>query len=181
MPIPASLQPGLRPVTLGSHGNPLALSIQKQENGKWCWAAVAASVAGLLRPRPQGWRQCDIAANCLPNAADCCQRPAAYNQELELPPALDFVGCFGGNTAPNLQMSDIQREIDAGRPVCVRVEFPAGSSVQVKAHFLVIYGYDVDHKVIDVADPADQSAGPQSLVNFPSLYHGATWTDSYLT
>jgi hypothetical protein len=181
-PIPNSLRGNTQPMDMAAGSNPLAFTIQTQEQPKWCWAAVAASVGNFLGTGDQDWQQCDVAAHCLQAAADCCEHPNDFNTDCELEPALKYTHCLARPVVNGrLSMADVVREIDGRRPICLRMRW-FSDDPRAPAHFLVIFGYDLARGSVDVADPEDGTTGPQALENFPGSYNGGgEWTATYCT
>ena len=164
-----------------SGGGPMPVSktlsfvVQHQLQTNWCWAAVTASIASFYRPS-DGWTQCRIVNDRLGQAA-CCQNGSSMqcNQPWYLDRALTRVGHLSGYTSAALSMSQIRSEIDAGRPLGIRIGWVTGGG-----HFVGLRGYS-DQGLVDVQDPW---YGAQSLdyATFRSGYHGVgKWTHSYRT
>src|SRR5437879_6605632 len=111
----------------------MPFQIEKQRQDKWCWAAVSVSVDHYFFPGSTS-SQCQIARNVL-GGLPCCSDPAGCNTPARLQPALDAVGRLRGTLPRRLQFDEIQQEIDARRPVCVRVGWDGGGG-----HFVVVSG-----------------------------------------
>jgi papain like cysteine protease AvrRpt2 len=152
----------------------LSFAVQHQLQTQWCWAAVTVSVAGFYRI--PGWTQCRIVNDRL-GRANCCTDGSsdACNQPGFLDKALSRVGNLGGFSAGALSLQQIQTEIDAGRPIGVRIGWTTGGG-----HFIAVAGYS-DQNIVDVQDPW---FGP-SAVDYNAFrlrYHGSgRWTHSYRT
>src|SRR3954451_21309274 len=97
------------------------LAMERQKRSEWCWAAVSVSVNKLLRPESQH-TQCDIAGSVLQQK--CCDSPAPRecNQPHTLHPVLERLHLLAGApvTKP-VAFGEIQKEVDAGRPICVLI------------------------------------------------------------
>ena len=153
-------------------------TMQSQENGEWCWAAVTCSVAIFFGSTQ--WTQCRIASSEL--TLTCCVKPTPANCNVpwSLDTALSIVGHFSTYFAGNASFTQVQQEIGRGNPVGVRIEWAAGS-----AHFISIGGWLLDPSgtlFVDVFDPA---YGP-SQVDFSDLISayrapGDNWSHTYLT
>jgi hypothetical protein len=149
--------------------------METQAESEWCWAAVSSSVDHYFQPDSY-WTQCDIASQVIPG--DCCVQPDLYDEPEKLQDALDVIGRLR-NITGRLTFEQLQYEINANRPVCVRIEWDGGG-----AHFLALSGYQVlssGVRTVDVADPfyADST---EDFDLFPSYYHGGgTWTATFLT
>lgn len=133
----------------------LIFAMQSQQQTNWCWAAVSVSVANYFNtPGPQGgsWQQCDV-ANAEFGQTTCCQdgSTSLCNRDWYLDRALTRVNHLAGppQTGPGLY-SYIQQEIDANRPVPVRIGWYGDGG-----HFLALSGYDDTNgnQIVDVEDP----------------------------
>ena len=159
----------------------LSLSVQRQSESNWCWAAVATSVALFYRPI-SAWTQCGVASATL-GRTDCCgpaaSDPLGCNQPYFLDMALATTGHFASMQAASMTVPQISVEVSAQRPIGCRIEWPDGSG-----HFLTIVGVQTKSSgtaYIDVSDPIYLDAQIAFLA-FPALYQGgASWTHSYLT
>jgi hypothetical protein len=163
----------------GIGGYPLDL----QEESEWCWAAVSQSVARFFDPQ-SGLKQCDIAAQ-VTNQPGCCGNIRECNAPARLTDALPvaLAGKPSGASLKQvvsrpLRFDELQRELDAGRPVCIRIGWDGGGG-----HFIVLTGYQVlssGDQHVDVADPLY----PDCTVDYDELtnaYHGdGQWTHSFL-
>jgi len=154
---------------------PFQMDSQTERN--WCWAAVSASVDRYFDPG-SALTECEIAAELL-EANDCCANPKRHDKPAKLQDALELVGRLGKIQDGPIAFSDLRSELDAGRPVCVRIEWHDGS-----AHFVVLYGYRVmssGTRTVEVADPWYPDS-TQSFDFFPVFYHGGgEWAATYLT
>jgi hypothetical protein len=162
-------------------GLKLSLSVQKQLQSNWCWAAVATSVALFYRST-SAWTQCRVASATL-GRIDCCgpaaSDPLGCNQPYFLDMALITTGHFAAMQAARLTGSQVSAEVSGQRPIGCRIEWTDGSG-----HFLTIVGIQTmasGTTYIDVSDPIYLDARI-AFQAFPSLYQsGARWTHSYLT
>lgn len=149
--------------------------METQQESEWCWAAVSVSVDHYYRPDSYS-TQCEIASQVI--EGDCCAQPQQFDEPERLQDALGAVGRLGSITG-RLTFEQLKAEIDAGRPVCIRIEWDGGG-----AHFLALDGYRVlqsGARTVDVADPfyADST---NDFDAFPSQYHGGgAWTATFLT
>ena len=169
-------------IVLGSNGEAVRsgpsfpFQIETQEESDWCWAAVSAGVDRYFDPGSY-LTQCQIASDVLNEQA--CADPDNYNRAGSLQDALNVVGMERTSSAGKITFQALQTEIDAGRPVCVRIAWDGGG-----AHFVALCGYRIwsnGLKTVDVADPyyADST---QAFDQFPASYNGGgTWTDTYFT
>ena len=122
--------------------------------------------------------QCRVASDvtgktcCGPNgaSADC-------NKAEQLQPALQSVNRLRSVHSRALQFPEVQREIDAGRPVAARIEWISGG-----AHFVVLDGYRILPSAVHlhVSDPLNPSC-EVDFDEFTNNYQGdGKWTASYL-
>ena len=140
----------------------------------WCWAAVSVSVAEHSTGNPL--RECDIAAKCLD--LDCCGQRKPCDQEFFLDLALKTVGQLKRVETSRLTFDAIKSEIDAGRPVCVRVEW----AKEKTGHFVAITGYDTTptgRQIVLTDDPFYGKARTE-YSTFLTRYQGeGAWTHTY--
>ena len=152
--------------------------MQHQTESNWCWSACGSSVGLFFQTG--NWTQCDTANNCL-GRTDCCTTPANCNVYGYLDQSLTYTKSFNTMMGGTYSASNIEAQINSGRPVCVRVAWNGGG-----AHFLAITGYiypDTDPNDVTIY-LLDSIYGSSSmlLTDFPSQYHGGgTWTHTYLT
>ena len=135
------------------------------------WAATATSVA-LYYDASSTWTQPNRAHRLLrPRRLDC-------NTAQVLDSPLTIVGDLDHMVVAAETYANIRRQIDFGRPLCLRVAWSGGG-----AHFLAAKGYDAHGggQIVNVDDPI---YGP-SDVTYSTLttnYRGSgTWTHSYYT
>jgi hypothetical protein len=156
--------------------------IEKQLEDKWCWAAVTVSVDHYFFPASTS-SQCQIARDVL-SIADCCSNPDGCNRAAKLQDALTDVSRLTEILPRPLRFDEIQREIDAKRPVCARIAWNEGS-----AHFVVVSGYRQSAsgvQSVEVADPLFPSSTLEYDV-FVSAYQngevpqgGGQWVATFL-
>lgn len=157
--------------------------IELQEESEWCWAAVALSVVKYFQNASQPQTQCAIASKVL-HSQQCClpDKNNICNQPVKLGDALGAKGIGAlrqaGEIPRPLRFEEVQRELDAHRPICIRIGWDGGG-----AHAVVITGYQVLEggiRHVDVADPMY----PDCTIDYEELtnaYHGdGQWTHSYL-
>ncbi len=156
----------------------LDLVIEPQEFPKWCWAAIAASLGRYYRTAERSQRQ--VATDLL--GFDCSRLPdtPAGRERCDLYAMLDealaLVGCFSHWSPGRPTFERIRAEIDAGRPVCVQIDWSRNG-----AHFAVITGYHADRREIHLEDPLH---GPsvQQYERFPGAYRSSgVWRGTYWT
>ena len=154
----------------------LNFELPLQEHSNWCWAAVTAAIVHFFTPESQV-RQCGIAHDELD--LRCCEDPERKcNQVHRLQLPLARIGRLRGQQKQGvLSFNEIREEIDAGRPICVRVGWNGGGG-----HFVVISGYDVLPKMGEVVIIDDPQAGQSRLTYdaFLSRYRkSGSWTHTY--
>lgn len=155
-------------------------SVQLQVQTQWCWAAVSTSVAEFFALGT--WSQCKVAAAEFA-PLNCCgvDGSRGCNQPWYLDRALTRVGHFDRRTAPNAPFTDVQREVNSGRPVGCRIGWANNGG----GHFMAIGGWLVASdgtEFVDVYDPIFQFS-QMPYVDFCSSYRnpGDTWTHTYFT
>ena len=171
----------------------ITFQMEKQKTVNWCWAAVAVSVNRHFAPDSH-WRQCGIVEVVLSRAKGtdklplpvhaCCTKPIPRrcNQAWYLEDALKQVGRLKGwPKAVHLSFKKIQREIDAQRPVCVRIQWREPGN---PGHFVVISGYHITRTRVRQVDVEDPATGSLSTVHYRTLVsnyrHSGRWTHTYL-
>ncbi|HTQ15384.1 MAG TPA: C39 family peptidase [Rhizomicrobium sp.] len=162
-----------------AYPNPLAFTMQKQLQDNWCWAATASSVAAYYRD-PDNPSQCDLAKKYIQNS--CCPKgqpnlPACTcNEPYQLITPLQVLGRSNGDAQPGaLDFDSIATEIDAGRPVCIRIDINPPNG-----HFLVIIGYDRSTGDVYLCDPEYKVVGPHPWSQVGAAV-GGSWNESYKT
>lgn len=155
----------------------MPFQMDSQTEKHWCWAAVSAAVDRYFDPG-SALTQCEIAAEVL-DANDCCADPKVHDKPAQLQDALEILGRLNKTRHGPLEFPDLRSELDAGRPVCARIEWNDGS-----AHYVVLYGYHVissGTRTVEVADPWYPNS-TQNFDFFPAFYHGGgEWTATFLT
>ncbi|HEX4166623.1 MAG TPA: papain-like cysteine protease family protein [Bryobacteraceae bacterium] len=161
-------------------------TIETQKELNWCWAAVATTV-GLYYESTKQLQQCQV-AQTVTGIANCCSGEAACDQFGALDVALTAVNSILPATLNNqirpgkvLKFAAVQAEIDAGRPVGVRIQW-YGEDPNA-GHFVIISGYAIEasgEKWVDVSDPYyEDSTVPYD--QFVSAYlEAGSWSDTYL-
>lgn len=152
--------------------------MQRQELSKWCWAAISVSLGryyGVAR-----WQQHGVAGALM--GFDCSrfrEEPrvrARCNKYAMLDEALQLAGCYSHWSPGRPTFERIRAEIDAGRPVCLQIEWRRGGM-----HYAVVIGYDAGGELY-VEDPLH---GPsvQPFEKFPGGYRkgGGVWRGTYWT
>jgi len=147
--------------------NPLPLTITQQECSQWCWAAVGMAIGTFYRDPAWPPQQCELVNKVLGVSRDCCTGcNDTCNQQQNLALVLDTHCRDGVNGIATMKFSQVQQEIDHGRPIAVSIALndPAASG-----HAIIIFGYTEDGKV-NVADP--MHAGTAITMSFDDLLAG---------
>jgi hypothetical protein len=153
--------------------------MQQQQEPDWCWNAVAVSIEHYFDPRSQ-LNQPQFAEQALG-----VPLPQA-DQPFYLSTALEDLKKLAGNPQGFLRFADIQKQLDANLPVCVRIAWNEGG-----AHFVVITGYQFSPSgaaQVLVSDPILQDANVMVwdydafVMAYGPNYTNAEgrWTDTYL-
>jgi hypothetical protein len=174
-----SLRPSIGPATI-------SLKMQPQCHTNWCWAALASSVSAFYDQASQ-FAQCCI-ANLELMRNDCCDVPCHtdnvdFNQSHEPGSALNRVMCLEREVRNQIATrQEVQQEIGAGRPVCLRTVWTKGSG-KGGAHALAIVGYSADQDMLSLEDPWFGPTHEISYDRFCTDYQGlgGHWTDTYFT
>ena len=157
----------------------LGLDMQQQLQPNWCWSAVSTSVSHFYN-QASAWTQCTLANAELGQAACCADGSTPQcNRDWYLDRALtrtDNLQSWVGNP---VTLSDVEHEVNAGRPVGVRIGWSGGGG-----HFVVVDGYSdpgTGPGFLNVEDPFyGKSRIPYSA--FRNSYQGSgAWTHTYYT
>lgn len=151
-----------------------------------CWKVVAYAVANYYDPNT-AWTDCTIANEAL-NRPDCCtDPPACRGLPSDMQVALGVTGNFAsmtGSVGINNIKDNIIAELQAGRPVCARIDYSASS------HFIAIYGYaeyaGPEDNHVFIFDPHVGSHDHFGNLFFAGDYYGwknevGSWTATYFT
>ena len=121
--------------------------MERQLNSEWCWAAVTVSVDRFFRPTSTR-SQCQVVGRTL--GKSCCTTQTARadspcNVSGMLHEQLEKLGLLARE--PIIEpaaFAMVQREVDAGRPVCVLVKWRDKKGVMTnRGHFITISGYSI--------------------------------------
>jgi hypothetical protein len=155
----------------------LALSVPHQLEDNWCWAATSDGIDHYYNSGST-WTQCKIANTTL-GRGDCCGSGAsgACNQGWYLDQALTTVGRFDHVQAQAASFQTVDSEIDAKRPLGVRIGWSGGGG-----HFVALGGYrELPQQYVHVEDPW---YGPSDVAytTLETAYQGTgSWTHTYWT
>jgi len=155
----------------------LELSMQHQLQDNWCWAAVSTSVAAFFGST--NWTQCSVVSKEVKDATCCANGSSSKcNVPWRLDKALRRVKALKKKRdgIPG-DLEGIRREIDDGRPVCIRIAWSGGGG-----HFIAIEGYRDDSASVAVEDPWHGASDVPLAVFRSGRYHGTgSWTHTYYT
>jgi len=157
----------------------LGFDMQHQLQTNWCWSAVSTSVSHFYNPASP-WTQCGVANAELGQTACCADgSTAACNRDWYLDRGLSRVGnlqSWSGAAAP---LSEVEHEVNAGRPLGVRIGWQGGGG-----HFVVLAGYDDPGTGPGFLRVEDPWYGPSRMAYsaFRNAYQGSgSWTHTYHT
>jgi Papain-like cysteine protease AvrRpt2 len=159
--------------------------IEPQCHSYWCWAAVAASVSAFY-DETSTFSQCRI-ANLELHRQDCCTfdcgaNGVEFNIMHTLGSALNRAGRLKRLVRfQRATRAEVQQEIRARRPLCVRTIWSGGG-----AHFVVIVGYSPDDDSLVIADPWRGKIFEVPFDRFCSQFSpeeglNGMWNDTYYT
>ena len=154
----------------------LSIEVQRQRQSNWCWAACTSSVAAFLGSggRPS---QCELAGEAHDERGCCAEKPSEKcNRPWYLDRALKLVDRFDDKRKGPADWGTIQAEIDAGRPLGVRIGWRGGGG-----HFVLITGYRavVRTPFVRVEDPWT-GVSELTIGELSTRYKGnGTWTHTY--
>jgi Peptidase_C39 like family len=152
-------------VSDGTITGTVSLSMERQKMPEWCWAAVSVSVDRFFRPGSVH-TQCELAGSVL--TLPCCSSPTpsgACNAPHELNPVLGRLHLLAADPILKpLTFGHVQKEIDAGRPVCVLIKWlDKKGQVSNRGHFIAISGYRVTPAHAQFVSLADPFFGPSEI------------------
>jgi hypothetical protein len=161
-----------------SNAADLQMHVQKQTQTLWCWAACSSSTSVFFQASST-WTQCRLADAEL-SQRSCCVNggSSGCNQPWYVHRALSRTGNLAGRTNGAATWDEVTREIDAGRPVCARIDWGDKTG-----HFVLITGYSEtgDRRTLEVEDPWTGSASVE-LDEFTKRYQSrGTWSHTYFT
>jgi Papain-like cysteine protease AvrRpt2 len=154
------------------------INVQHQLQTNWCWAACSTSASAFYDPKST-WGQCGL-VNAELKQKGCCGAGdgADCNQPWYLDRALKRTGNLARKSDGPARFETVRAEIDAGRPVGVRIGWFGGGG-----HFVMITGYRAagGAREVDVQDPwtGTSHIAIDTLTN--SYKSRGKWTHTYLT
>jgi Papain-like cysteine protease AvrRpt2 len=152
-----------------------------QEKLNWCWAAVASTIAGYYFPT-MPINQDAVAREVL--GPPCSATGSGCDVQADLGEVFDKLNAGHGNPmrknvlARALTFQEVRDFIDAGVPICVRIEWLGGGG-----HFVIVTGYSVSDTGVNWVDVSDPFYGDSLLpFDFFSAQYRFVghWTDSYM-
>lgn len=153
-----------------------SFDMRAQRLREWCWAAVSVSIEAYY-DKNTPWTECKIAQAEF--GLSCCDSAEQCNKVSRLDPPLNRLHRLRGKPVfRRLSFQEIQKEIDSGRPIAVRVGWREGGG-----HFLVIRGYNVTPSGVHQVLLGDPFYGDSRTAydHFCTSYQGSgTWTDTLL-
>lgn len=168
-------------------GRCVGLTVERQQQTQWCWAAVSNSVSHFYNAGST-WSQCTI-VNAELGRTNCCTSgsSSACNKSWYLDRALRRVGCLLTWASGTLSFATVRSLLGAGRPPCARQGWSGGGG-----HFMAIVcvfegvvgalsGAGSTAKRVKISDPwyGDSIV---DYTTFVSGYQGSgSWTHSYRT
>jgi hypothetical protein len=170
--------PGGAP-TGGAGANMLPFTMHPQEQANWCWSAVGVSVAQFYIPATPWTSQCYLASQEL--GLTCCptgMNNGACDVPWYLERSLTRVGHYNTIGFGSLGIGAIRAEIDAARPLGVRIQWSGTGG-----HFVVVSGYSVGAggTFVTIEDPI-YGQSTLTLSAFSTSYQGSgSWSHSYWT
>lgn len=156
----------------------LEFAMEHQQQTFWCWAATSVSVSHFYGGESD-WTQCGmvnaerrLTTCCADGRANGCNVPNVLDSPLRRAQVLDRW------QRGSVSFDRIRGEIDAGRPLAWRIEWPDGTG-----HFAVIEGYQPSSRqLLTVKDSWSGSVDVPFQMLARGRYRGnGKWTHSYFT
>jgi hypothetical protein len=156
----------------------VSISVQHQLQTNWCWAACSTSASAFYDPAST-WGQCGI-VNAELKENGCCGSGSSpkCNVPWYLDRALKRTGNFARKSDGPARWETVRAEIDANRPVGVRIGWFGGGG-----HFVMITGYRAagGAREVDVQDPWTGTSHIPMDILAKSYKNRGKWTHTYLT
>lgn len=159
-------------------GCQLSLTMQRQAESLWCWAAVTVSVSFFYSPAST-WTQCSLVSAELGNPSCCTDgSSSACNMTWTLDTALQRTNNLLRWFTGTVPAAGIRAELGALHPICSRIGWNNGGG-----HFVAITGYQNDGVVEEVTvDDPFYGRSHVALAVFVTAYQNdGVWTHSYYT
>ena len=156
----------------------LNMTMERQLETNWCWAAVSVSVRKFYTPGSPV-TQCQIANQQLSTGTCCANSSSATcNKPWFLNRALAGMGALNAMSNGTLPFTSVQIEIDNTRPLGCRIGWRLGGG-----HFVCIDGYAsvATGDFVTILDPW-YGTTTETYSNFSTNYRSSgSWTHSYTT
>ncbi|WP_229891122.1 papain-like cysteine protease family protein [Streptomyces mashuensis] len=121
------------------------ITMQKQEKTQWCWDASGNTIAAWWGYSYTQTQFCDLAHSA--TGVSCANQPATLGDMAGAWQKMGFSNT-GTGVSSALSFNDISTEVNASRPMGVRIGWNSGGG-----HMNVIYGFDERNNTIGVGDP----------------------------
>lgn len=174
----------------------MRFNLQMQQQTKWCWAAVTASLLSFFNAQ-DATKQCQVVKqffgqpqNGESAEADCCQSGLAEvcNKTFKLSQALESINLLEACESRPLTIKELRRRIGHGVPLPIRIGWrDRTGKLSNSGHFVMITAVGPDDPRGDdftwvrVADPKDKVASYLAYGALKDSYKGqGQWTHSYL-
>jgi hypothetical protein len=156
----------------------LAFVMQHQQQTEWCWAALTASVSCYYNGS-SSWTQCRL-VNAELNQAGCCVHGGSSqcNNPWYPEQSLTRTGNLDRMDGAAASFDQVDTEIDAGRPLGVRIAWAGGGG-----HAVAVAGYlqGTGGNHLAIADPW-YGASDVLEDTFRMAYQGTgSWNATYVT
>jgi len=132
----------------------LGFVMQNQQQSNWCWCATTVTVSNFYG---DNLTQCGFANSHL-SRNDCCGAGASgpCNVQSDLVSPLQRAGHFASWRTGTPTFDDVRTQVDAGRPVTLRIQWNGGGG-----HFIAAVGYLPTSTWVAVDDPI---SGPSDIL-----------------
>lgn len=154
------------------------VEMRTQEEGQWCWAAVALSLADFFN-KPTPAEQCVFVSAVLDAGAfDCCElrKEPVCDRQFPLEIALEKALLQVHGPIEPVPFEQVLAELDAQRPVAI------GIDIGGTGHFAVIDSCDPQTRLVEIQDPLHGSSEPLDFDSLRTSYRGiGPWVTTYLT
>ncbi|STD12705.1 Uncharacterised protein [Dermatophilus congolensis] len=122
----------------------LPIRAQAQERDQWCWSATGTTIANYKGVSVSQNQFCNLAWNR--NKDDQCPNTQATLENDQQ--AFQSLGINPGRLSGPISYQEVQKEINADRPVLTRVLYRAGGG-----HMVAISGFRASDQSIEWYDP----------------------------
>jgi len=157
-------------------------SIEKQQMSNWCWAACTVSIHKFYE-KNTAFSQRQLVSKVLQMPICTTPKPLPpCNKTFDFGKALNTVGHLFGNSIDNPLLPDeLDKELQAGRPVGCQMDIP-----QIGGHAVIVISGTTDTSgtlFLRVADPSDASILSMSFSMLRNNFRGigGRWVRSYFT